>query len=533
MGNEIHRPIKRTEQSTTLHSHKKNNSSFPTQTINKIIQDLGMTENKFRTATASNVELKQEYNVAKERINITCNSIRTQDSENIFKFYTRQLQENEVTVFYNDLSSLAKGFLIEEHFNETIDLFKKMTKFQTYYDKSLINRNIEQKSLDIIQENLDVLHDKLQKSESPTNYKILDLIAQLTNSDKNEVVHTGVATILNNQEIVSSILRNPKNRRNLQNVIKSGLAFGDFDQQIATRNIVIDAMVKGTDKSCAGFMGDLLNTESYSAKSYAEQIIADVLNKKYKLDAWAFIQIWRHIGQTRTQLSNIVRNNISTIDEIEQSHPGYSKILYDEFGIVNPGGYSATRLIRQVENKDIIYDENNIVAYPYSDYNGAFRENMVVLDDFASDLDNIANEQGKSAELRIYEYGDLKKLDEILHGDNKYGEVKRAVVGGHGRPTSIDVGWENLTTSNLLSSIRPFANRPTLILVSCSTGQGSDNIAKEFSKLGAKVMAPDIDAALSMIRAERKDEELNIVVGFYGGAIVKVFENGQEILQAA
>lgn len=483
-----------------------------------------------KQATASNQELEQEYLDAKLRINSRFQSLRVQDPENIFKSHTRVLQNDEVEAFYKDLNTAAKGFLLDDHLIGTIALFKKISKFQNLYGKNEVNSTIEQKSLDIIADNLDHLQNALQTDNVEVQWRVLDLISLLAESDKKEVAHSGVAAILNNQEMLSSLLREPRQRINLRNVIKSSFASGDFDQQIAMRNIVEDAMMDGTDRNCAGFMADLLTAESPTARTYAEQIIADVLNRKYNIDGWAYMPIWRHIGNTRTKLSYIVNSNILTIDAIEKNHRGYSKILYDEFGIVNPGGYSVSRLIRQVENKDIIYDENNIVVYPYSDYNGAFRQDWAILDEFAGDLDILANERGESVELRIYEYGDLKRLDEILHGDNKYGEVKRAVVGGHGTPKSIDVGWESLTTSNLTTNIHPFANHPLIILVSCSTGQGKDTIANEFSKLRARVMAPDEDAALSMIRTERKDETVNIRVGFYG-AEVKIFENGQEIPQ--
>lgn len=194
--------------------------------------------------------------------------------------------------------------------------------------------------------------------------------------------------------------------------------------------------------------------------------------------------------------------NLSTIYKLEAVHPGASRTLYDEFGIRAFGRYPLTALIQQYRQRDDAHKPYGVVVFPVDDWNGHFYSRRSVYEDMLDHLDGKVN-------TRFFEIGSkygLLKVARVCH--TRYGldgnKAQFAVLAGHAGSTYINFGRDidgRLTKGDLhiadISNNRDTCKEAVsylcygaeIVVDACSTGEGSDSLAENISKLGLRVSA--------------------------------------------
>lgn len=200
-----------------------------------------------------------------------------------------------------------------------------------------------------------------------------------------------------------------------------------------------------------------------------------------------------------------IEENLLSVETLEKERPGIVNALNSEFGITLFGFYSKDVLVDQFDNRDNLETPYGIYLSARADGSGVFQTTREPIEKLAGEI------KGKS-HLRIVEAGSrLEVAKSLVRLDRKYGssnKIQFAVITGHGQKEDIQFGprWRKgslLTIQDLQGegtkrSGEFFVDHPTIILVSCSTGQ-EGGIAQEISeKLGADVIAPD---SLARIRS--------------------------------
>ena len=273
-------------------------------------------------------------------------------------------------------------------------------------------------------------------------------------------------------------------------------------------------------------------------------VILDTFCERYHLASEELLRAWSMAGPSRRR-ERISIDNMARIASIEGQFPGSSAALYKEFGIRNFARYPEELLVTQREEKN----ENKpygIVLYPHADSVGAFYNFSKPIKELFDGL----RERGYA--LRIMEAGSvIDATKKLLSLDKRYGaseKIRFAVIGGHGTPSTIAFGEPHRTGFELDFGAlegggakkigRIFEKDPTLILVSCSTGQPA-GIGESISEhLRATVIAPKVDCTLESIRL-RASTEKNLSFDVKYGSVNEegrvrevfsgtVFRNGKE-----
>lgn len=276
-------------------------------------------------------------------------------------------------------------------------------------------------------------------------------------------------------------------------------------------------------------------------RSNAAEILAGEI-MPFGVEPGKAIDAWRmSCKKSVAELSRVITNNLYYITDLERKHQGIARFLSEEFGIYDFSRYPEELLTRQFEERDRTDLPYGVVLYPRHDHNGAFYNTKRALESLGKDLGGIYA-------LRIGEGEDKIEIVKMLRKLNrKYGKqhkISFAVVGGHGTPTSIQLGtdseWDEkqMIHSSDLNDRRAqrksyFEENPTLILISCSTG-ANEGIGQELSRLfGATVIAPKVDTNISNMRAAVNEQgELEFIVE-YNQAESSVFTKGNSVKEQA
>jgi hypothetical protein len=197
---------------------------------------------------------------------------------------------------------------------------------------------------------------------------------------------------------------------------------------------------------------------------------------------------------------------IGTIAEIEDTIPGGSKILSDEYGIRCFYRYPAGLLIRQLKEQDSDMPYG-VVSYPYADYNRAMTNAGVIVPSLDYQL-----EKG-GMRLKIIEsggpidfakklirlnrkFGDEYKISFLLV--NAHGEADNFLLSeGKGGKRRIEKSMLNGDGTNRLREL--FVDDPEVALLSCSTGKSGgigETIAKKY---GVHVIAPNTPTGIEKV----------------------------------
>ena len=208
-----------------------------------------------------------------------------------------------------------------------------------------------------------------------------------------------------------------------------------------------------------------------------------------------------------------IRASLDEMSLIENVHPGGVKELNEKYNIHEFRRYSYDMLVSQLDHQDdqLPY---GLVIFPRSDHNGAFNH-------IGNSIYNVFLDTKDKLLLRIYEASSKYDIARIfLECDKKYGEenkISYLILGGHGQRELLNLGSHvarHVGESNknfifkhdflgkgVKKSEKFFVEKPTIALISCSTGEDNgliDNFSKTYN---AEVVAPKIPTSVRDIKA--------------------------------
>ena len=173
---------------------------------------------------------------------------------------------------------------------------------------------------------------------------------------------------------------------------------------------------------------------------------------------------------------------VYTVSSLEKERPCISSVLQSEFGISWFARYPEELLIEQYDKRGIKDLPYGIIIYPQADYNQAFYSEFSNRNIF----ERLGDQLKGKYEIKIFE---AKNSLELVHALNKsrkeYGKISFAIIGGHGSKDSIVLGnsvfnperkqgvldQAHVANKGASSLQLAFIENPTIILVSCSTGE--------------------------------------------------------------
>ncbi|MBI2484544.1 hypothetical protein HYW18_00050 [Candidatus Uhrbacteria bacterium] len=271
--------------------------------------------------------------------------------------------------------------------------------------------------------------------------------------------------------------------------------------------------------------------------AYGEEFISPVL-RTYQLPESKFLKAW-YASTKRERWSEMIFSNLKRLMEIEKEEPGASAFLYKEFGIMDFGRYPKETLVAQVREHDDLSKPYGVVIFPREDWNGAFYNKDILFESLTEQLKGELLLRVFECEGRIGVVKALIKADRKYHPSEGVGhKIELAIIGGHGTEDSIQFGYgkgSHLFIEDLaghgVQKVREkfFADNPTIILSSCSTGT-EGGIGQALSRiLKAKVIAPKESSALQSLHASKKRGESRFRFNATFSSRQKgVFMNGEE-----
>ena len=246
------------------------------------------------------------------------------------------------------------------------------------------------------------------------------------------------------------------------------------------------------------------------------------------LDGEEILRSWLQTGKPGERK---LLENMGAVLRLEKRKPGVTKVLFDEFNIRNFGRYPVEALLSQAEELDDRTTPYGMLIYPLADWNQAFFEDVGTIGHLYRQLLQLGYN------LRISE--SENKLD-LVHSLNRarkrFGPMQFAVIGGHGDRDHIEFGRndrgnlsvEDFSTKGARATSLAFVDDPTIVLISCSTGQ-KGGVAKQISQLGGEVIAPDQTTGINMIEVSKsKIGRLVFNVIYQEEAAVK-FTRGKQV----
>ncbi|MFA5105556.1 MAG: hypothetical protein WC506_01215 [Candidatus Micrarchaeia archaeon] len=198
--------------------------------------------------------------------------------------------------------------------------------------------------------------------------------------------------------------------------------------------------------------------------------------------------------------------NMECILELELEKPGAAMFLHDKAGITFFGRYTTDTLLAQYEN----YGKRDksrrlmLALNSLSDHNGSFYE-------YGHDMEDLS----KEFDLKIVEAGTTgQAARKIISASAAYGKIGVLWVGGHGSVKTITLSEEKrgLVVADKVAIggdlSRYFIKKPTLVLVSCSTGSDAKNsvanmVAGRYKNV--LIYAPKIPTSLQLIKTRQRD----------------------------
>jgi len=274
-----------------------------------------------------------------------------------------------------------------------------------------------------------------------------------------------------------------------------------------------------------------------------DSFIAWGLNSDDMLDAWQ--------ESTKPEyFAELLRRTFEKISKLEERHPGICAELRNGMSKIRDfARYPDEMLMDQYNNRNNINMRYGAIFLPYSDWNGAFYNDIFPFKELYDSLQQVnagLSDGEPKYGVRIFEIGNISELEQAqIRADRAYGEqhkIEFAFIGGHGEPGSIQFGGSNgyATVSEHVIGMEElgidgrgiipkyFEPEPTLILDSCSTGE-QDGIGERMSSLGAKVIAPEIPTNLKSVTVTRDTEtgKLVFVIEYKDPDVEQTYTGGQ------
>lgn len=234
-----------------------------------------------------------------------------------------------------------------------------------------------------------------------------------------------------------------------------------------------------------------------------------------------------------------VKENISKILGLENYHTGTTQILSQDYGILEFRRYPDSVLVRQYEERESSLPYGLIIL-PRADHNDSFATDTHIWNKMNNELKQLGFTQ-RFIEVRskMDVARRLVQLDKAF--SSKAGKIKFVIIGGHGSPTSIHLGFglhsrHAIKTGDVFDTgfIRTqtfLDDKAPIVLLSCSTGADvpSGSISSTLSKsLNRKVFAPDKDTGVNSI-VPRLLPDGNIAFDVkYATATTRSFSTGKQ-----
>jgi hypothetical protein len=269
-------------------------------------------------------------------------------------------------------------------------------------------------------------------------------------------------------------------------------------------------------------------------RKFAESQLHTVI-QPYGIDPIICLELWRQsTSRGFLKVSEMLSDNLETMQTIEKQSPGICKFLYTEYKIIDYGRYPADMLLRQRAQHgrdDIPY---GIIINPTRDHNGAFYQSKRALVELDEQIKN-------THMLRAFEVSSKRDIVHVLHQLQKqYGgkqKIAFVLLGGHGSSSGLTLGGngrgQRLEVSDFTDRrIRLdvlFDDFATIILESCSTGKAG-GVGEAMSKLlDREVIAPDADSFIASIKVVVEQGRLIFEVEFGDSATAKVYGRKERV----
>lgn len=239
---------------------------------------------------------------------------------------------------------------------------------------------------------------------------------------------------------------------------------------------------------------------------------------------------WVAVGHLEYKLGA----NFEVIRALESEKPGSASFLHDSYGITFFGRYPISLLLKQYDAETDAETPYGIAILPYSDWNGAFYGTRSLFEQMQEQL-------GEHVLLRCAEAKtSTGLLRHVIGFYRKFGKITFALLGGHGQTDAIQFGdashgqrsalkIEDLAGSGSERAQKYFAEHPTIILSSCSTGAEGGIGQKLSEKLGAIVLAPAVPTApinIDIIGAETNN--LAFKITYQNEGVAREYIQGRE-----
>lgn len=431
-----------------------------------------------------------------------------------------------------------------ENFITSLDI---MRNFFRYYDKTrLIFQGLgdeyresyleEHKNVDrfadlgvaFLQDNMQRMHSKMQSSSDVSDKAlVIEVVSDVARFGKDTQVTQSVDFLLDHFKQVLPELKPMYSSRKGPPIRDSKETFSPlatiFDkgnsEQSKTAIQTVMQFFRSNDVLMKKIICErvILGIED---KVLAKKIMANIL-EEYNLNGEEMVRNWENTmsGEIWIQAMNLER-----LIDLEFRAPGIGAVLSSEFGISDFVRYPEDLLIAQYNDRDKKDDmPYGVVMYPIEDPNGAFLNYGK-----RTEFDKLFNQLKGKYRLRVWEIkNQLSLVGALNESRQRYGKISFALIGGHGTKDSITFGGSQIRRSVLQTEhikrkgasalSLAFVENPTIILNSCSTGQ-LGGIAQEMSKIGAKIIAPDISTMIADIDVKiesGKKIEFNVAYGPY------------------
>lgn len=361
----------------------------------------------------------------------------------------------------------------------------------------------------LVRNNLPLIESQINKDDLEKAFEGLDLIATPLSSSSNEpdaldLKETARTTLTRHLPTIKQGFVDPNLSFRYQHLLKHIYDSDNFEVLDNVLSFLIDTYTvdKGFAQRESFRQIVSLRLHPMTAIHEKAQQFIDNFFSSCNLPAHSFFDAWKMGGADE----DAIELNLLTMLDLEKEEPGITRALAQRYNIANFGRYPAEILLsqyRHIEDNDLPY---GIILYPYADHNGAFYQN--------SDTFRKLNSQlvGRYY-IRIAE-GETKQqiARTLIELDRMYGDKRKiafAILGGHGTEETIHFGEsdeprnflsiDDLAGKGLQRTTKFFTERPTIMLVSCSTGT-PEGIGQNLSRtLNARVIAPEIPTNVKSI----------------------------------
>jgi len=409
-------------------------------------------------------------------------------------------------------------------FGTIISVFKGGTSIEW----EVIEEKIEKPIYESLEKNLNTLQQNMEHLEPRAQRAAVMLATEASQAGENQ--KENLDFVINNLDLAFSTAEDEDDVEfYATEIIATIFKSGTLDQTQQTRQLIhtkLNQARSNADNDTLSYI-PLILAHTYRDKDpkvnlQGEFLIKEHIQHIFEMDYRDLWATWYTSDKRNLPESGEYRitKNYEALCELEQKRPGIGPVLHNEFGVSDFARYPVDMLIRQYDERDSKTSKNGVVVFPEDDWNGAFYSTQNV-------LQNLTEALGEEYIIRVYERKNARGVVSALNSSrHRYGKAEFLILGAHGDrdimafgPDKSDiVEKEHLVRSGGQALRHAFVENPTIILMSCSTGE-IGGIGEQISKLGfqgATVIAPDKSVSIKSISVDRDaNSKLTFEVEYY------------------